>query len=81
LFDPVSVCKSLASYIQNKKYTEADLFKLNEVWHSWDHHSRFSNINAGEAVRIINASQQKAHDFLKKQIGSSLHLGLHFITG
>src|SRR5438552_10774524 len=58
LFDPVSVCKSLISYIQNKKYTEKDLFQLNEVWHSWDHHSRFSNINASEAVRIINSSHQ-----------------------
>ena len=78
LFDPVSVCKSLTSYIQNKKYTEADLFQLNEVWHSWDHHSRFSNINAGEAVRIINASQQKAHDFLKQADWIIITLGSSF---
>jgi len=31
LFDPVSVCKSLLSYIQNKQYTEKDLFQLNEI--------------------------------------------------
>ena len=78
LFDPVSVCKSLTSYIQQKKYTEADLFQLNEVWHSWDHHSRFSNINAGEAIRIINESQQKAHEFLKKTDWIILTLGSSF---
>jgi hypothetical protein len=78
LFDPVSVSKSLTSYIQNKKYTEAGLFQLNEVWHSWDHHSRFSNINAGEAIRNINESQQKAHEFLKQADCIIITLGSSF---
>src|SRR5258705_1920311 len=78
LFDPVSVCKSLISYIQNKRYTEAGLFQLNEVWHSCDHHSRFSNINAGEAVRIINESKRKANEFLKKADWIIITLGSSF---
>ena len=45
LFDPVSVCNSLVSYIQNKKYGQEDLFQLNEVWNSWQHHSRFYHID------------------------------------
>jgi hypothetical protein len=66
LFDPASVCKSLLSYIENKKYSNSDLLKIDEVWHSWQHHSRFSNINLKEAVQNINASQAKAHAFLKE---------------
>ncbi|OSZ77793.1 GSCFA domain-containing protein [Chitinophagaceae bacterium IBVUCB2] len=66
LFGPDSVCKSLLSYIQNEQYTAADLFQLNEVWNSWQHHSRFSNIIAEDAVKIINQSQQNAHQFLKE---------------
>ena len=31
LFDPISVCNSLVSYIENKKYNEEDLFELNEI--------------------------------------------------
>lgn len=65
LFDPVSVCKSLVSYISNQKYGEEDLFLLNEVWHSWQHHSRFSNVDKVQGLRAINQSQQEAHDFLK----------------
>jgi hypothetical protein len=65
LFDPVSVCKSLVSYVENKKYTEEDLFRLNEIWHSWQHHSRFSNTNKEQALLLLNESQQKAHNFLK----------------
>jgi GSCFA family len=78
LFDPVSVCRSLVSYVANKKYTEADLFQLNEVWHSWNHHSRFSNINPGEAVRIVNESQQTAHEFLKQADWIIITLGSSF---
>src|SRR5437868_13724050 len=43
LFDPVSVSGSLISYIQNKQYSDDDLFYLNEAWNSWHYHSRFSN--------------------------------------
>lgn len=66
LFGPDAVCKSLGSYIRNDKYDLDDLFQLNEVWNSWHHHSRFSNITATEAIRNINNSQQQAHDFLRK---------------
>lgn len=78
LFEPHSVCKSLVSYIQNKQYTTDDLFQLNEVWHSWQHHSRFSHTDRDEAIRIINMSQQKAHDFLKTADWIIITLGSSF---
>jgi GSCFA family len=78
LFDPISVCKSLDSYIENKKYVENDLFQLNEVWNSWQHHSRFSNINKEECLRVINHSQQQAHDFLKQTDWLVITLGSSF---
>src|SRR5688572_3652330 len=64
LFDPVSVSKSLISYVHNKQYKEADLFQLNEVWNSWQHHSRFSHVDLEKGLQIINESQQRAHEFL-----------------
>src|SRR5829696_10545164 len=54
LFDPRSVCNSLLSYIEDKRYTKEELFFLNEIWNSWEHHSRFSNINADECLKGIN---------------------------
>ena len=78
LFGPDAVCKSLLSYAENKKYTEADLFQLNEVWNSWQHHSRFSNLSSGEAIRIINESQQQAHDFLQEADWLIITLGSSF---
>src|SRR6185295_629802 len=78
LFDPFSVGQSLVSYIQNKQYNEKDFFQLNEVWHSWKHHSRFSNTNPQEAVRIVNASQQQANQFLKQADWIIITLGSAF---
>ena len=66
LFGPAAVCKSLRSYIQNKKFNEGELFYLNEIWNSWDHHSRFSHIDKEKCLQGINESQERAHHFLKE---------------
>jgi hypothetical protein len=38
LFGPDAVCDSLLSYAEEKKYNLNDMFRLNEVWNSWNHH-------------------------------------------
>lgn len=75
LFDPHSVASSLVSYIHNKQYKESDLSFFNELWQSWQHHSRFSHINADECLAIINVSQQRAHKFLKESHWLIITLG------
>jgi GSCFA family len=65
LFNPISVQNALEDYISNKKYTEADLFYLNEIWNSWHHHSRFSGINPKDALDKINNAINEAHHFLQ----------------
>lgn len=78
LFDPRSVASSLVSYARNKQYVTEDLFFLNELWHSWQHHSIFSHIDKYECVRKINDSQQKAYDFLKQADWLVITLGSSF---
>lgn len=78
LFDPASVAYSLVSYIQNKRYTRDDLFYLNELWNSWQHHSMFSHTDAEQCLAGINASQHKAHEFLKNANWLIITLGSSF---
>ena len=78
LFDPRSVCSSLLSYIENKKYQNEDLFLLNEIWNSWEHHSRFSKTDAAECLENINQSQRQAHNFLKDADWLIITLGSSF---
>ena len=78
LFDPLSVCSSLVSYIQHKQYTADDLFYLNEAWHSWQYHSRFSHPDQQACLNMINTSQSLAHNFLKDADWLIITLGSSF---
>jgi len=79
LFDPISVCNSITSYIENKIYNETDLFYLNEAWHSWQHHSRFSGMDKIDVLNKINASQKEAHQFLQQADWLIITLGSSFV--
>jgi hypothetical protein len=79
LFNPVSISKSISSYIDNKQYKESDLFYQNECWNSWEHHSRFSKPTINECLKAINESQSKANAFLKKADWFLITLGSAFV--
>lgn len=78
LFNPLSVADSLNSYIDNKRYAENDLFYLNELWNSWYHHTRFSHINKAEVLKGINASQERAANFIREASHLVITLGSSF---
>ncbi len=78
LFDAQSVCSSLLSYIGNKPAGEKDLFFLNELWQSWQHHSKFSGQHAGEVLANINQSRGEAHRFLAEAEWLIITLGTAF---
>lgn len=66
LFNPVSLAKSVTSYIEKKQYNKNDLFFQQEWWTSWDHHSQFSHADPDKLLEMINKSQDEAHSFLQK---------------
>lgn len=79
LFNPVSIVRNIISYIENKQYVADELFCENELWGSWDHHTRFSDIDQQAALENINSSQQKAYHFLQKADWLVLTLGSAFV--
>ena len=79
LFNPVSIAKSVISYIENTHYNETELFWQNECWNSWDHHSRFSHPDKQTCLRLINESQSSAHLFLKDARWLLVTLGSAFV--
>ena len=78
LFDPASVASSIVSYIQNRQFSPDDLVYFNELWQSWQHHSLFSNMDQASCLQAINASQSRAHAFLKKAKWLIITLGSSF---
>lgn len=79
LFNPISIAKSVTSYIENKQYSEDELFYFNDIWQSWEHHSRFSHVDKNVSLKMINDSQKEAHHFLKEADWLMLTLGSAFV--
>jgi hypothetical protein len=59
-------------------YGEEDLFYLNELWNSWAHHTRFSDVEKAAALAKINASQLEAAAFIKQADWVMITLGSAF---
>lgn len=78
LFDPYSVASSIVSYIQHREFTEKDLSHFNELWQSWQHHSRFSGLDREATLEQINQSQRRAHHYLKSANWLIITLGSSF---
>jgi len=64
LFNPISIAKSVHSYISNLPTLEEELFYQNECWNSWDHHSRFSHPDKRICLNGINDSTLAASNFI-----------------
>lgn len=78
LFNPLSVAQSLDSYIDSKQYAADELFQLNDLWNSWDHHTRYSHVEKDKALELINESQAAAADFVQKADWVIVTLGSSF---
>ncbi|HEY8386988.1 MAG TPA: GSCFA domain-containing protein [Parasegetibacter sp.] len=79
LFNPVSITRSVISYIENAKIQENRLVQLNGLWHSWDHHSRFSHEDKDTCIRQINQNIEDAHHFLKEANWLFITVGSAFL--
>jgi len=55
LYNPISIRNSLALLINNYEFKEDDLFSYNDLWHSFQHHSRFSGSDKELVLEKINA--------------------------
>lgn len=78
LFNPLSVSESLRRYIGGTPYKEDDLFYLNELWNSWEHHTRFSDTDKQVALDKINESLQQAHKQIHQADWIMITLGSAF---
>lgn len=66
LYNPASITSSVTILKDRKKYTHNDLFFSNGLYHSIDHHSRFSGTNAEDCLTEINLQINQSADLLKE---------------
>ena len=70
LFHPLAIKRLIANAIDNKSYTEDDIFFQNEQWHCFDAHSKLSNVDKNELLISLNEQIKSTH----QQINQSSHI-------
>ena len=60
LYNPISISKSIQRLLENKEFTEKDLFQHRGLWQSYSHSSLFSATTAEKCLYNINLRFEKA---------------------
>jgi hypothetical protein len=66
VFNPLSLSQNLNRLMDKKLYTESELFRDKDLFHSFAHHSRFSGTNLLETLEKINLRIEHSSTFLQK---------------
>ncbi|GAB4496321.1 MAG: GSCFA domain-containing protein [Saprospiraceae bacterium] len=66
VYNPASIVRSLERlFAENQFFGEQDIFENAGLWHSWEHHGRFSKPDKTEMLAGLNAAYSEAAAFLK----------------
>jgi hypothetical protein len=66
LYNPLSIAAGLQCLIDRRRYTADDLFLYEGVYHSFSHHSRFSDSDCATALDRINTRIDHSAAFLQE---------------
>ncbi len=75
LFNPVSIAGGLQRLINGEPYKLDDLFVYQGLWHSFDHHSRFSGSDPVEVLDRINMQLLESSEKIRKTSRLFITLG------
>ena len=62
LYNPASIARSIGRMLSGYHYEASDLYHDGTLWHSMDHHSRFSAPTQEEALERINSALDAGHE-------------------
>ncbi len=75
LYNPTAIENSINDCIANKKYITEDLFLFNDLWLSFNHHTKFSSENKEGTLSDINKQIQQTNSALTKATHVLITLG------
>ncbi|MBO6606015.1 GSCFA domain-containing protein [Psychroserpens sp.] len=79
LFHPKAIETFINNVINEKEYTEADLFYHNELWQSFETHSRLSYHSKEELLVTLNGLVKESYQFLREASHVVLTFGTSWI--
>lgn len=79
LFNPASILTALTAYAQKTIYNESDIFQLNGLWQSWQHHGRFASVSPEEVLLMMNREAAQGSQFIRSAHWLIVTLGSAFV--
>ena len=79
LFNPIAIENLITNAINQKEYTEKDIFLLNERWHCFDAHSDLSAASKIVLLQNLNSNIKSTNQQLIKSTHLIITLGTSFI--
>lgn len=79
IFNPVSLERIISRVIDQRLFTEEDLFYHNEGWHCFEVHSECSQFEKEEMLFYLNQQLEQAHNFLSEATFFILTLGTAWV--
>lgn len=65
LYNPASIAAALERLMAERPYADSELVQHDGLWHSMDHHSRFSSVDPDKALSRINEAYLDGYQRLK----------------
>ena len=79
LFHPKAIETIITNAINEKQYSEEDVFLLNERYHCFDAHSQLSNTSEKELLQNLNTASQSTHQQLQEASHVIITLGTAWV--
>ncbi len=75
LYNPISIARAVEDYVNQAICRPEDLFTHEGLWHSWDHHGRFSSPDKEACLEGINRALREGAERLREADWLVLTLG------
>ncbi len=79
LFNPKTIEKLITNAINEEKYTEKNVFQLNERWHCFDAHSDLSSSNQNNLLDNLNTAIEQTNKQLRNATHVIITLGTSWV--
>lgn len=79
LFQPLAIEKLITNAINEKTYTEDDIFFYNEQWHCYDSHSKLSNTKKEDLLNGLNSNINSTNQQIHKSTHIIITLGTAWV--
>ena len=79
LFHPKAIETLICRAINEKEFTENEVFFFNELWHCFDVHSHLSSISKESILEKLNTKLTATHEHLKKSSHIIITLGTSWV--